>query len=75
MKKKRKRPAHRLLASSLEVTCPFCGQAEEITFDEGGGAHQEYVEDCSVCCRPRVVHVDASPESGPVPQVWLERAG
>jgi hypothetical protein len=72
-KKKQQSAQHRFLASSLQATCPFCGQTEEIGFDEGGGEHQTYVEDCSVCCRPRIVHVDASPESGPVPLVWLER--
>jgi hypothetical protein len=24
----------------------------EIYVDPGGGAHQDYVEDCAVCCRP-----------------------
>jgi hypothetical protein len=38
----------------------------EITLDPGGGAEQEYVEDCEVCCRPWQVFVtwgsDGSPE-------------
>lgn len=71
---KPKKPEHRAMASSVPIVCPFCGQEEEITIDEGGGEHQEYVEDCSICCRPRVIHLDASPESGPEPYVWVERA-
>lgn len=35
-----------------DVYCPYCGEPEEIFVDPAGGAHQEYVEDCPVCCRP-----------------------
>jgi hypothetical protein len=34
------------------VWCPHCGEPNEIALDPGGGSHQEYVEDCQVCCRP-----------------------
>jgi hypothetical protein len=68
-----KRREERLLCSEVKVHCPFCGKASVIQIDEGGGEHQTYVEDCEVCCRPRVVHLDNSPESGPLPVVWLER--
>lgn len=41
----------------LEATasCPCCGVRVEIAVDPGGGAVQEYVEDCPVCCRPWAV--------------------
>lgn len=39
------------------VSCPYCGEAVEITLDPGGGAHQDYVEDCEVCCQPWRVSV------------------
>jgi len=39
------------------VHCPFCGEANEIALDPGGGTSQEYVEDCQVCCRPWKVSV------------------
>jgi len=42
------------------VTCPYCGETMTITLDPGSGAHQEYEEDCQVCCRPWVVLVDYS---------------
>ncbi len=60
----------RSLEDAAEVTCPFCGAAGTIAIDEGGGEHQSYVEDCEVCCRPRIVHVEPSPEGV---HVWLER--
>jgi hypothetical protein len=34
------------------VACPYCGEANEIALDPGGGATQAYVEDCHVCCQP-----------------------
>jgi len=38
------------------VVCPYCGEENEIALDPGGGAAQDYVEDCQVCCQPwRVV--------------------
>ena len=43
--------------TEAEVTCPYCGETVEIALDPGGGAEQEYVEDCQVCCRPWALHV------------------
>jgi hypothetical protein len=39
------------------AACPYCGEQCEIVLDPGGGSHQEYVEDCPVCCRPWRVRV------------------
>lgn len=33
-------------------TCPHCGEPLDVFVDPGGGEHQDYVEDCAVCCRP-----------------------
>jgi hypothetical protein len=54
------------------VVCPFCGESEELYVDLGGGEQQTYTEDCAVCCRPRVVHVEPGEFPGEV-SVWLER--
>jgi hypothetical protein len=54
------------------VSCPFCGESEEIYVDPGGGEHQVYTEDCALCCRPRVVHVEPGDGPGEL-RVWLER--
>ena len=44
------------LETEATVLCPYCGEINEISLDPGSGRHQEYVEDCQVCCRPwRVV--------------------
>ena len=39
------------------VECPWCGEQVELLLDPGGGAVQDYVEDCEVCCRPWQVRV------------------
>jgi hypothetical protein len=46
------------------VRCPYCGEMIEIGLDPGGGASQEYVEDCQVCCRPWRVFVAYGPDGG-----------
>ncbi len=66
------KPKRKARRSKTSAACPFCGEAEELFVDEGGGAHQTYTEDCAVCCRPRVVHVEPGDEPGEV-RVWLER--
>lgn len=55
------------------VSCPFCGEPEEIYVDLGGGRSQTYTEDCPVCCRPRLVHVEPGADDDDV-IVWLERS-
>lgn len=45
------------LQTEAEVACPCCGEPSVIGLDPGGGAAQEYVEDCPVCCRPWRVSV------------------
>jgi len=43
------------------VVCPYCGEANEIALDPDGGAFQDYIEDCQVCCRPWRLRVTYSP--------------
>lgn len=38
--------------TGAQVLCPYCGEENEIVIDPGGGASQQYVEDCQVCCQP-----------------------
>jgi len=40
------------------VDCPCCGERIEVLVD-GSIEQQEYVEDCSVCCRPIVLTIAA----------------
>ena len=45
------------LNDSAAVSCPYCGESSEVLVDLAGGAVQEYVQDCEVCCRPWLVRV------------------
>ena len=55
------------------ITCPYCWETIEIALDLSV-EEQQYVEDCSVCCRPIVIayrtegeslsSLEVAPESG-----------
>ena len=38
-------------------TCESCGEEIVVPLDRSGGKHQEYVEDCPVCCCANVIQV------------------
>jgi cysteine-rich CPXCG protein len=46
------------MPDEISYVCNACGEEIEIPLDVSQGMHQEYVEDCPVCCRPNVVHVE-----------------
>ncbi len=50
--------------------CDACGETIVIPLDVTEGGHQRYVEDCPVCCRANVIHVEINNEGEP--QVWAE---
>ena len=43
----------------ITIECPYCGQSFEITVDTSQ-AHQQFVTDCDVCCRPMDVNVESA---------------
>lgn len=51
--------------AAAEVCCPYCGEQVTITLDPTGGASQDYVEDCEVCCRPWRILVSFDPDGFP----------
>ena len=48
--------------------CEACGEEIVVPVDLSAGAAQAYVEDCPVCCRPNVIHVEIE-DDGDV-RVW-----
>ncbi len=48
---------------SMQVQCPCCWETFEALIDCSID-EQEYVEDCYVCCRPLIIHVQV--EAGSV---------
>lgn len=43
------------------INCPYCGETIEVLFD-CSVSHQNYIEDCEVCCRPIIFDVEVSSE-------------
>lgn len=41
------------------IQCPYCGESIDIAID-CSVEHQQYIEDCSVCCRPITITATAS---------------
>ncbi|MCK5120681.1 MAG: CPXCG motif-containing cysteine-rich protein [Methylococcales bacterium] len=44
-----------------KVQCPYCGEIIDILID-GSEPHQNYIEDCQVCCRPITFDVTVETE-------------
>ena len=51
-------------------TCDACGEEIVVPLDLSQGSDQEYVEDCPVCCRSNVIHVEIDEDGNP--SVWAE---
>ncbi len=47
------------------ICCPYCGEATDVHVDIDGDA-DELVEDCTVCCRPLLLHVEYDEEGNPI---------
>jgi hypothetical protein len=47
------------IEQTVVVQCPYCAQSFEVLVD-CSVAHQEYIEDCEVCCRPVSLVIDVS---------------
>ena len=41
----------------ITIECPYCGQSFEIAAD-ASEAHQQFITDCDVCCRPINVSIE-----------------
>ena len=39
------------LLKTVDIYCPYCGEQIPLYID-CSVEHQDYIEDCSVCCRP-----------------------
>jgi hypothetical protein len=42
--------------------CDSCGEEIVVPVDISAGSHQDYVEDCPVCCHPMTLHVEIDPD-------------
>ncbi len=53
------------------IACPYCGESIEIVVDDSV-EHQQYIEDCSVCCRPINVEVSVDADANVSVHCWAE---
>ena len=67
-KPKRKKKRRRRSQDEGSYVCPSCGEGIVIPLDPTGGAEQQYVEDCPVCCNPNVIEIEFFPD-GESPRV------
>ena len=50
--------------------CEACGEEIVVPLDLSAGKDQQYVEDCPVCCRPNLIHVEFDDEGSA--RIWAE---
>jgi hypothetical protein len=53
------------LSNEASYFCDSCGEEIVIPFDLTEGSFQTYIEDCPVCCRPNVIHIQIDDEGNP----------
>lgn len=58
------------MQDEIAYTCSACGEEIVIPLDLSQGSSQEYVEDCPVCCRPNVIHMEFDGRGEPT--AWAE---
>lgn len=58
------------MQDEVSYLCNACGEEIVVPVDLSQGASQEYVEDCPVCCRPNVIHIEVD-EVGNA-EIWAE---
>jgi hypothetical protein len=56
------------LGETESYACAFCGELNEMFVDRTVSKHQQFTEDCDVCCRPNLITVQTVPDGG----VWIE---
>jgi hypothetical protein len=58
------------MKDEARYNCDSCGEEIFLPIDLSARSALEYVEDCPVCCRPNVIHVEV--DEGWDVQVWAE---
>ncbi len=59
------------MKDEASYVCDACGEEIVVPIDLSAGATQEYVEDCPVCCRPNVIHIEIDEDDDV--RVWATR--
>jgi len=65
-----RRKRRRTVPTDAAYVCDSCGEEVVIPVDASQGTSQEFIEDCPVCCRPNVIHVEIEPDGV---RIWADR--
>ena len=60
--KKTRRGVRRPARQEAMYVCDSCGEEIVVPVDISAGTHQDYIEDCPVCCHPMSLHVEIDPD-------------
>lgn len=58
------------MKDEASYVCDACGEEIVVPIDPSAGGSQEYVEDCPVCCRANIIHVEIDDDRDV--RVWAE---
>ncbi len=70
MKRRRRNTHQPAIADEVAYVCDSCGEEIVVPVDTSAGAEQRFVEDCPVCCRPNVIHVEIDDDGSA--RAWAE---
>jgi hypothetical protein len=59
-----------VMKDEATYVCIACGEEIVVPIDLSAGESQQYVEDCPVCCRPNLIHVELDADGEP--SVWAD---
>lgn len=57
-----------------EIQCPHCGEMISVPVDPSQGMQQEFIEDCSVCCRAIVFKMRFSADDDSAVEVVADKS-
>jgi hypothetical protein len=60
-----------VMEDEASYNCDSCGEEIVVPIDLTAGPRQEYVEDCPVCCRPNLIHVEIGNDG--TLRIWAQR--
>lgn len=46
-----------MIEDDYPFPCPYCGEDLSVRIDASGGARQQFIQDCEVCCSPIQIEV------------------
>ena len=58
------------MQEEASYVCDACGEEIVVPLDWSAGSSQKYFEDCPVCCRANLIHVEIDDDGSAT--VWAE---